>query len=110
MDKELEPKETGIETEKKGFPPGVGMSLGISIGAGMGVALGLAMNNIPAGIAIGMGSGVSIGAAVEAAAKKEREGIDDPPAKKQKKLAYLSLGLGILAVISLLMYFLVGQS
>jgi hypothetical protein len=95
------------QKEKMEFPTGVSLSLGVAIGAGIGVALGIAMDNFAVGIAIGIGSGLSIGAGVENSAQNRRQGIDTPLAKKQKKLAFLSIGIGILSLLAILMYFIV---
>jgi len=82
-----------------------GMGIGMSIGMGFGVAMGIMMDNFAIGVAIGPGVGAGIGVAIGQSLQKKHDVFKEPDAK-HKKIAMISVGVGMLLLfIGLLAFF-----
>ena len=76
---------------------------------GIGMSLGAVMDNVGSGVPLGIGIGIAIGAALDAKAK--REGRIICPSEKtvsspKETTMLLIIGIGILALVSLIVFML----
>jgi len=102
-----------LQKQHKLVTKGYYMGIGLTIGSGIGLSLGAVMDNAGSGMPLGIGIGIAIGAALDAKAK--REGRIICPSEKtvsspKGTIMLLIIGIGILALVSLIVFMLFRDS